>query len=147
MFDITKEFPADTASIHLKGLRGDYLYNDDGKPVQIVVYGPGTKQFAAMESRQTTRTLKRMKQNDGEMAVGSPEQTAKEQAEDLASITSRFENFDWPVPEGTSDFDKFQSFYLNEKTVHFKTQVKKALGETGNFIANSGTEQHSTPAI
>lgn len=137
MFDITTQRAADTAPIHLKGIDGEYLYADDKKekPVRIVIYGPGSKQFAAIEAKQTNRAVKRMQDNDGKVSVPSSEQRQAEQAEDLAAITVDFENFEY-APDGkkfTSPNEQFESFYRDAKLGHLTKQVLKACTDWGNF--------------
>ena len=146
MFDIASQSAADTAPIHLKGLDGEHLY-DNGKPVRIVIYGPGSKQFAAVEDRQTNRALKRMQDNDGKIAVAPPEQREREAAEDLAAITVRFENFDYSPAADKPDAEKFMALYMDRKLGYITKQVQKAVADWGNFKGGSVVEQPSTPAI
>ncbi len=140
MFDITTQFPADTAAIHLKGLDGEYLYDKNGNPVRIVVYGPGSKQFSVIEERQTSRALKRMQENDGKLTPPPAQQRAKEAAEDLAAITVAFENFDFPPAKGKPDIEKFEEFYAHPKSVHIRDQVAKAVKTEGNFKPDSAKD-------
>lgn len=138
MFDITTQRAADTAAIHLKGLDGEFLYADPAKekPVRVVIYGPGSKQFAAIEARQTNRAVKRMQDNDGKVAVASSEQRLEEQAEDLAAITVEFENFEYPAPDGKkfgSATEQHEAFYGDPKLGHLTKQVLKACTDWGNF--------------
>src|SRR3546814_4089164 len=65
MFDITSQAVVDTAPVHLKGADGEHLFDAKGNPLQIVIFGPGSRQFAAIEARQTARAVKRMADNDG----------------------------------------------------------------------------------
>jgi len=136
MFDITSQAVADTAPIHLKGADGEYLYSD-GKPVRIVIYGPGSKQFSAVEARQTNRAVKRMQDNDGKMAVAPPEQRAAEQAEDLAAITVAFENFTYPPAADKQGAELFAAFYADPKLGYMAQQVLKAVRDWGNFKPGS----------
>lgn len=136
MFDITSQAVVDTAPIHIKGANGDYLYYD-GKPVQIVLHSPGSKAFAAVEARQTARTIKRMNDNDGNLTAVPPEQRRAEQAEDLADITVAFENFTYPPAEGKQGKELFQAFYADPKLGYMTQQVLKALANWGNFKPGS----------
>jgi hypothetical protein len=138
MFDITTQRAAETAAIHLKGLDGEHLYADEAreKPVRIVIYGPGSKRFAAVEAKQTNRAIKRMQDNDGKVTAAPPEQRAAEQAEDLAAITAAFENFDYPAPKGeswASDTERFEAFYRDATLGHLTRQITKACTDWGNF--------------
>jgi glutamate-1-semialdehyde aminotransferase len=137
MFDITNEAVASTAPIHIKSAAGDYLYDADGKPCEIVVYGPGSRQFGEVEARQTNRAVKRMQDNDGKVALASPEQRAKEQAEDLAAITAEFRNFTYPPAKGKSGTELFEQFYLDRSLGFIHQQVLKALGDWGKFKTGS----------
>ena len=133
MFDITTQAAVDTAAIHLKGLDGEHLYDPDGNPIRVVVYGPGSKQFSQIEARQTARAVKRMQDNDGKVSVGSPEERDRETAEDLAAITVSFENFDYPPAKGKTGVEKYQAFYLDRTLGHITKQVLKACNDWGNF--------------
>ncbi|TCD04278.1 hypothetical protein EYB45_08500 [Erythrobacteraceae bacterium CFH 75059] len=133
MFDITSQAASDTSAIHLKGLDGEHLYDDKGNPVRIVVYGPGSRQFAQVEARQTARAIKRMEANDGKLSVASPEQRDAETAEDLAAITVAFENFDYPPAKGKPDAERFAALYLDRSLGFITKQVTKHLNDWGNF--------------
>lgn len=133
MFDITTQAVADTAPVHLKGADGEHLYDASGNPVRIVIYGPGSKQFAVIEAKQTARAVKRMADNDGKVAVAPPEQRAAEQAEDLAAITVAFENFAYPPAADKQGQELFQAFYADPKLGFMVQQVLKAVRDWGNF--------------
>lgn len=137
--DITKQAVADTAAIHIKGADGEHLYSggDLEKPVRIVIFGPGSKQFAAIEARQTTRAVKRMQDNDGKVSVAPAEQRAQEQAEDLAAITVEFENFTYPPAGDKKGQDLFEAFYADAKLGFMAQQVLKAVKDWGNFKPGS----------
>lgn len=139
MFDITKHAVADTAAIHLRGADGEHLHDENGRPIRIVIYGPGSRQFTAIEARQTSRAVKRMQENDGKMAVVPPEQRAKEQAEDLAAITVAFENFGYPPAGDKQGAELFEAFYSDQKLGYMHEQVLKSLRNWGNFKAVSPT--------
>lgn len=137
--DITQQAVVDTAPIHLKGADGEHLYSggDRDKPVRIVIYSPGSKQFAAIEARQTNRAVKRMNDNEGKVALASPEQRAQEQAEDLADLTVAFENFTYPPAADKQGKELFQAFYADQKLGYMGQQVVKAVKDWGNFKPGS----------
>ena len=137
--DITKTAVSDTAPIHLKDASGNFLYSDGdtAKPVRIHVYGPGSKAFAALEARQSQRVLKRMQDNDGKPAIPSPEDRARETAEDLASITVKFENFSYPPAEGKEGAELFAAVYLDRSIGFIAKQVAKFVDDWGNFKPGS----------
>lgn len=137
--DITQQAVVDTAPIHMKGADGEYLYSggDTAKPVRIVIYSPGSKQFAAIEARQTNRAVKRMNENEGKVSVAAPEQAATERAEDLADITVAFENFTYPPAGDKQGRELFQAFYADTKLGYMAQQVVKAVKDWGNFKPGS----------
>lgn len=136
MFDITSQAAADTAPIHLKGRDGEYLYHD-GQPVRIIVYGPGSKEFAAVEARQTSRALKRMQDNDGKPSAPAPEVRVAEQAEDLADLTVAFENLDYKPAAGKSGRELFKALYSDTRLGFIPPQIMKAVKDWAVFKAGS----------
>lgn len=137
--DITTIAVADTAAIHLKDARGEPLFDKDSNPVRIHVFGPGSKQFAAIEAKQSARALKRIQDNDGKATIAAPDQRAKETAEDLAAITARFENLTYPPAGDKQGAELFEALYL-DRTLGFLTrQVTKFVDDWGNFSGGSAT--------
>lgn len=133
---------AATAALHIKNADGELLFADTERtlPVRIHLHGPGSKAYGVVEARQSSRALKRMEDNDGKVTAASPEERQKHVAEDLASITASFENFDYQ-PEGASvelvGEELFRAVY-GEPTLGFiAKQVSKFVGDWGNFSSAS----------
>lgn len=137
MFDITTQAVSDTTPIHIKGANGEHLYTPDRKPVRIVIYGPGSNQYAAIEARQTNRAVKRMQDNDGKVSIASPEQRSAEQAEDLAELTVSFENLGYPPAKDKQGKELFQALYADPKLGFIPQQLLKAVRDWGNFKPGS----------
>ncbi len=137
MLDISKQAVLETAAIHIKGADGAYLYDEAGNPARIHVYGPGTKAFAAVEARQTQRALKRREDNDGKITPPSPEQRRKEDAEDLATVTVEFENFEYPPAGDKKGAELFEALYLDPKLGFIAQQVAKFVGNWSGFKPGS----------
>jgi hypothetical protein len=131
-----------TAFLHLKNPAGELLYADEARtlPVGINLYGPGSKPYGVVDSRQSARALKRMQDNDGKITAASPEERTTETAEDLASITAEFMNFDYQpegVAEPLSGEALFRAVYGNPGLGYITRQVTKFVGDWGNFSAAS----------
>lgn len=140
MLDITTKAVANTAPIHLKDAEGNHMYFGEGdarKPVQIILYGPGSPQYAEVEARQTNRAVKRMQDNDGKIAVASPEQRDAEQAEDLAAVTVALVNFTYPPAGGATGTELFRALYADKSLGFITKQVLKAVGDWSNFQGGS----------
>lgn len=142
MFDITSQAAAETAAIHIKGLDGAFLYSD-GKPVRIVIYGPGSDAFAEVEDRQINRTVKRSAENDGKLTVAPSKQREAELADDLASLTVAFENLTYPPASGKQGKELFRALYADKKLGFITQQIQKALKDWGNFTPGSTSSSPS----
>ena len=135
---------AATAALHVKSPAGELLFADDERtlPVRIHVHGPGSKAYGVVESRQSARALKRMQDNDGKITAATPEERVAETAEDLAAITSHFENFEYQ-PDGATEpvtgEDLHRAVYANQGLGFITKQVAKFVGDWGNFSAASKT--------
>lgn len=142
MLDIATMAVANTAALHLKNAHGEYMYTgtgDDRRKVEIVVYGPGSPQYAEVEARQTARTVKRMQENDGKISVAPPEVRAAEQAEDLATITAEFRNFNYSKAADAAGVELFCAVYADKSLGFIPPQVLKFLEGWGNFKVASAT--------
>jgi ABC-type Fe3+-hydroxamate transport system substrate-binding protein len=124
---------AATAPIHVKDAAGEPLYEGD-KPVRIIVHGPGSRAYGAVETRQTARALKRMNDNDGKVTAATAEERRQETAEDLASITVAFEHLTHGDKQGT---ELFEAVYGDPELGFIAKQVTKALADWGNFKPGS----------
>lgn len=138
MFDISTLAVADTGAIHLKGPDGAYLYHE-GKPVRIHLYSPGSDAFAEVEDRQSARSIKRMEDNDGKMTLPPRDQRKADLAEDLATLTVMFENFEYKPAADKTGKDLYRTVYADKKLGFIVEQVRKALGDWGKFTTGSET--------
>ena len=136
--DFTKLAARDTGAVHLKDPDGNYLY-EDGKPVRVIVYSPGSKAAAELEARQSARAVKRMTDNDNKITLAPPEDRAREDAEDLASITVAFENIGYPPAGDATGRPLFEAFYADRSLGHYTAQVQKGFRNWGNFSGASAT--------
>lgn len=132
MLDIMSQAVTDTAFIHFKGLDGNLLY-DDGKPVGVRLYGPGTDQYAEVDDRSAARVRKLMAENDDKYITAPREQREADLADDLACVTVEFVNFTYHPAAGKEGKELYRAFYLDRKLGHLKAQANKALGDWGKF--------------
>ena len=139
MFDITTEAVADTAFLHLKDAKGDLIFDTDMTPVGITLYSPGTPAYAIVEGRQTNRAVKRRNDNEGKLAVPSPDEARAEIAEDLAAITVSFDGLAYPPAGDAKGTALFQALYADSRLGFIVRQVNKFIGDWGNFSGASAT--------
>lgn len=133
--DISKIAVAERAPIHLKGPDGELLF-DNGKPVRIHIYGPGSAKFAEIEQLQNERLVTRMRENEGKLPPIPVDQANRERAEDLAELTIQFENLSAGELQGK---ELFQAVYLNRAVGFIAQQMQVAVGKWGNFKESSPT--------
>lgn len=134
--DITTQKVATTAAIHVKNAAGELLFSGD-KPVRIIVYGPGSEAYGVVESRQSTRAVKRMQDNDNKVSVAPFETRLAETAEDLAAITVSFENFSYPPAGDAQGAELFAAVYRDQTLGFITRQVQKFIADWGNFKPGS----------
>lgn len=134
--DVSTLQVADTAAMHLKNATGVPLYDAENRPVRIVFYGPASRQFAALEAKQTARSVQRHNDNDGKLIARSTEDRRREAVEDLADITHNFENL---TDGDKSGRDLFESVYGNPRLGFIIEQANKFINNWGNFSGGSAT--------
>lgn len=130
---------AATAFLHLKSPDGTHLY-DDGKPVGIDLFGPGSPEYGQIEERQSARTIKRMAENDNKLAHVPIAERRVEAAQDLAALTAGFRLIEHDGPDGPlSGQALYLAVYSDPALGWIKEQVVKFVGDWGKFKPGSAT--------
>ncbi len=126
------------AFLHLKSPAGEYLY-DNGKPVGIDLFGPGSEEAQRVEARQTERAMKRMQDNDNKFSMPPVETARAEATEDLVAITSGFRNIERDGEDGQplTGVDLYRAVYSDPKLGWIKDQVEKMKRDWGKFMPGS----------
>lgn len=140
IFDIATESVEETTTIHLKNAAGDLMFADTDrtKPVQIVLYGPGSTQFGVVEAAQNARQTKRFNDNDMKLSSQAREEALRETAEDLAAVTKQFVNFRYSGAPDAHGTDLYVAVYSNPKLGFVVKQVQKTLKDWAAFKKGSG---------
>lgn len=101
-FDIKSKAVAATSFLHLKDADENLLYDQpvggERQPVGVHVYGPGSKEYQAAQTKVSNRQVQRL-QKRGKFEQ-TPEEKQKEQAQFLADITHSFENLGYEGKTG-----------------------------------------------
>lgn len=128
--DIKKFAVEETGVLHLRSADDELMYADEKetKPIEIVVYGPGSKQFAKAQAAQSNKLMELMRKKG--KTQRSPQEAAEDQAEFLAACTKEFRNIEY---EGLEGHALFKAVYADLSLGFIADQVNKYLGDWANF--------------
>ena len=135
--DIRKHAVAETTVLHLRNAADELMYADGDlkRPMQAVLYGPGSKQYAKAQARQQNRMLDKLKRK------GKSDQTAEEKAAEiadfLADCTKSLDNIEYDSLTGEA---LFKAVYADSSIGFVADQVNKHLGDWANFTKPSPTK-------
>lgn len=123
-FDISQFEASKTAVLDVMDKTGASPLMNDGKPVQIVMYGPGTEESVraeqAVAQAATARVFATMR---GKPSKESPEELRKQAAQKLAAVTKELVNF--PIEP--------IALYMNPALGYITQQAEKFQQDWGNF--------------
>ncbi len=138
--DIRKFAVSPTTDVHLKNPATDMpMYDgvdekgnpDQSKPVKILIFGPGSKEYREAGSIATNKQIKRGKK-------GLTAQVINEDRLDiLVACTIGFENFNY----GGAAFSPatVRSLYSDADMGWVREQVEEQMGDFGNFLPTVST--------
>ena len=139
--DLKNKEILDFASLHLNDESDEPMYaeNEKGepdktKPCNMVIYSPGSRQYANASARRNNRNFERLRSNKKQNQ--SADEQRRESAEFLADCTHSAENFiyDGKVPASR---EEFIALYSNLKIGYIADQVAKFGAEYANFKKKS----------
>ena len=107
---------------------GEPLIGDNGKPVSVTVYGPGTKPFGTAKAAASTKSVERLRKR-GKVSITAEEELAST-ASFLGACTVSFNNFDYKGMEGA---DGFRACYADPGMGWLTEQVNREMGDWANF--------------
>lgn len=133
MGDIKRFAIEETGTIELRGADDSPLIGDDGQPMTVTVYSPGSKPYARAQAAQSNRLIDKLKRK-GKMDQ-SAEEKALEQAAFLVGCTKEFSanvGYDDLIGESL-----FKAIYSDTSVGFIAEQVVKYLSDWGNFTTAS----------
>ena len=128
--DIRKFAVDETGVLHLRNAEDELMYTDDKEPqpVEVVLFGPGSKQFAKAQAAQQAKVMELIRKKG--KTNRSPQEAAEEQAEFLAACTKEFRNIEY---DGLTGQDLFKAVYSDLTLGFIADQVNRYLGDWANF--------------
>jgi hypothetical protein len=136
MSDIRQHAVEETTVLHLRDAADALMYADEKQqlPRTVTLYGPGSKQYAKAQARNSNRMIDRLKKK------GKTDQTADEKAQEtaefLADCTKSMENIEYDKLTGEA---LFKAVYSDRSIGFVADQVSKHLGDWANFTKDSAT--------
>ena len=126
--DIRKYAVEPTSKLHLRDANDELMFTDEGKPVAVNLYGPGSKQYARAQAAQNNRLLDKLKRKG--KSDQTAEQRAAESSEFLADCTESFENLEYDNLAGR---ELFMAVYADVSIGFVADQVAKYISDWANF--------------
>jgi len=127
--DVRQFAVEESGVVELRDAADEPMVGEDGKPMTITLYGPGSKPYAKAQAAQQNRMIDKLKRKG--KADQTAEEKAREQAEFLAGCTKAFSsNIEM---DGLKDEALFRAVYAETSIGFIAEQVGRYLGEWGNF--------------
>lgn len=131
-FDIRKLAISATAIMPVRDAAGVEQFDENGQPIGIEFYGPGTLQFVRAKHDLVEKRRKQIGKN-AERDAGDD---IKDAAEFLTKVTKRLVNFDFPGGA--------RALYEDMTLGHIAEEADQFVGKRGNFKPSSPTDSPNT---
>ena len=132
MFEITKLAAADTFTLELTQPNGDPLLGEDGTPLSVTVYGPGSKAYQKAEASRSARVGVLLKPKHKNTLT--KEESYLENAEFMADCTVSFNGWGY---NGAADKAAMVAAYSDHAIDFITQQVSRAIVNWENFTSSS----------
>lgn len=129
----TATFPLFDASERPMFAEGEDKKPDPNRPMRVVLYSPGSRQFAEAQTARNNRILERMSVK-GKAAQLTVEEAIKEKAQYLADCTHSWENVDLDGKQGR---ELSLAIYGDTTLGFIADQNAKRLGDWKDFSRDS----------
>lgn len=135
--DIRKFAVTPTSTLHLRDAADELMYadGDRSRPMQAVLYGPGSKQYKAAQAASSNRMVERMKKKG--KADQSPAEQAQQTADFLTACTKSLDNVEF---DKLTDEALFLAVYLAPEIGFVAEQINKHILDWANFTTPSLTK-------
>lgn len=142
MSNIKKHAVQETTTLHLRDASDELLFAEDSKgnpdkskPMEVVLYGPGSVQYSKAQAASSNKMLDRLKKKG--KVDQSADDKAAETAEFLAACTKTFNNVAYDDLQGES---LARAIYADASLGFIVSQVNACLGDWSNFTKASTTK-------
>ena len=134
--DIKRFAVQPTSRLHLRDAADNLMYADEAQtlPIAVNLYGPGSKQHAKAQTKQSNALLDKYKRKG--KAEQSTEDRIAENADYLADHVASWENLEYDQLQGR---DLSVAVFSDQSIGFIADQVAKHIGEWSNFVQSSTT--------
>ena len=127
--DVRKYAVEETGTLELRGPDDEPMLGEDGLPMTITGYGPGSKSYAKAQAANQNRMIDKLKRKG--KTDQSAEEKAREQADFLAGCTKEFSaNIEYDGLKGEA---LFKAVYADTSIGFIAEQFGKWLGDWNSF--------------
>jgi hypothetical protein len=145
MSSIRKFAVSETGVLNLTDADDEPMIGDDGKPMSITLFGPGSKEYARANAANQNRLVDKLKKKG--KTDQSAADRAREQSEFLAACTKDMSaniEYDAPGGEKLKGEELYKAIYSDITIGFVADQVAKFIGDWSNFSKASATTSAST---
>lgn len=134
---LRKHAVSETATLHLQDAEGNPIYadEDEKKPVEIILYGPGSKEFAEAQQRRQDAMMSKIQRGSRTKKL-SQEEAEKLRVDFLVRCTAGSNNLELDGQTGT---ELYRAVYSDRSLGFIADQVDRFMGDWGNFSPSAAT--------
>ena len=132
MFDITQIRATETGDIAIVDGEGNPLF-DDGKPLSVTAYGPGSKVWQQADADRRRKRVARLEKNRGK-ASAVIDSALEDDIDFLVRVTISFNNWTYPAPDGGEWQAKdamFRAAYTDDSIGFIRDHVHQQVHDWG----------------
>lgn len=136
--DLSTLSASETAVIKLTHPATGEPLADNGKPLTVTIYGPGSRQHQQMRTARDRRIMAAAMAANKPGAKSEPDadKDRADTATDLAACTASISGWDY---KGKTDADAIKAAYADASMSWLADQVSRALNDWASFLPESAT--------
>ncbi len=130
-FEITTIAANETCTVALRDANDNSLFDADGNPLSVTIYGPGSKIYAQAKVKRDRRVVEYVRQGRSNL---SADEERREKAIDLANCTLSFNGWTY---KGKADREAMEAAYSDPSIGFITEQIDRAMGSWANFTKSA----------
>ncbi len=138
-FDIKKYRAMESAPIELVDGEANPIYNEQGDPMSVTVFGPGSKIWQQAEAEMRRRKVSRIDKARGKLTA-AVDNDREDEIEFLVRITVSLNGWTYPHPEGgqwPAAAEMYRALYSDDEVGFIRDHLYREARDWGNFTKAS----------